>query len=76
MMTFTRKVEVKVKSIHIEKKNIDDSVEAVGKLSKLLAAFIRSNMDFFIGYDCVKIFHHFGNVPPEIIEGKECSYQT
>ena len=62
MMTFTRKVDVKVKSIHIEKKNMDDSVEAVGKLSKLLAAFIRSNMDFFIGYDCVKIYYDNGQV--------------
>jgi hypothetical protein len=62
MMTFTRKVDVKVKSIHIEKKNMDDSVEAVGKLSKFLATFIRSNMDFFIGYDCVKIYYDNGQV--------------
>lgn len=54
LMTFARKTDIKFKSIYIEKKHIDDSIEATGKLSKQLAMFIRNNLEFFMGYNCVK----------------------
>lgn len=34
MMSFVRHLDIKYKTIYIEKKHIDDSVEATGKLSK------------------------------------------
>ena len=46
MMTFIRHLDVKFKSIYIEKKHIEDFVEATGKLSKQLAAFIKENYQF------------------------------
>ena len=62
LMTFARKTDIKFKSIYIEKKHIDDSIEATGKLSKQLAMFIRNNLEFFMGYDCVKIYYDNGQV--------------
>lgn len=57
MMTFIRHLDVQFKSIYIEKKHIEDSVEATGKLSKKLASFIRDNYNFFCGFDVVKIYY-------------------
>ncbi len=62
MMTFIRHLDVNFKSIYIEKKHIVDSVEATGKLSKQLAAFIRDNYQFFCGYDVVKVYYDNGQV--------------
>lgn len=62
MMTFIRHLNVQFKSIYIEKKHIEDSVEATGKLSKQLAAFIRDNYQFFCSYDVVKVYYDNGQV--------------
>ena len=62
MMTFIRHMDINFKSIYIEKKHIEDSVEATGKLSKQLAAFIRDNYSFFCSFDCVKIYYDNGQV--------------
>ncbi len=59
-MAFTRKLNVNVKSVYIEKKRVADSIDATGKLSKQLAAFIRDNMAFFLGLYCVKIYYDNG----------------
>lgn len=62
MMNFFRYLDIRFKSIYIEKKHIGDSVEAVGKLSKQLSAFIRDNYSFFCGFDIVKIYYDNGQV--------------
>ena len=62
LMTFIRKLDIRFKSIYIEKKHIEDSVEATGKLSKQLAAFIRANMHYLFGFDQVKIYYDNGQV--------------
>ena len=62
MMTFIRHVDINFKSIYIEKKHIGDSVEATGKLSKQLAAFIRDQYNFFCKFDIVKIYYDNGQV--------------
>ena len=62
MMTFIRHMDIRFKSIYIEKKHIEDSIEAVGKLSKQLASFIRDNYNFFCNFDIVKIYYDNGQV--------------
>ena len=62
MMTFIRHLDVNFKSIHIEKKHIEDLVEVTGKLSKQLAAFIRENYQLFYDYDVVKVYYDNGQV--------------
>ncbi len=62
MIAFIRKLDLKFKTVYIEKKNIGDSVEVVGKLSKLISIFIRSELDYFLGFDKVKIYYDNGQV--------------
>ena len=62
MMSFIRRVDIRFKSIYIEKKQVEDSVEATGKLSKQLAAFIRDNLEFFCSYDVIKVYYDNGQV--------------
>ena len=57
-----RRLNINFKSIYIEKKHIEDSIEATGKLSKQLAVFIRDNYAFFCNYDTVKIYYDNGQV--------------
>lgn len=62
MMTFIRHLDIRFKSIYIEKKHIEDSVEATGKLSKQLALFIKENYSFFCDFDVVKVYYDNGQV--------------
>jgi hypothetical protein len=56
MMSFIRHLDIHFKSIYIEKKHIEDSVEAAGRLSKKLAIFIRENMEVLQSFDIVKVY--------------------
>ena len=62
IMVFFRHLEISCKTIAIEKKHIVDPLEAVSKLSKLLARFIKDNYEFFIDYDVVKVYYDNGQV--------------
>lgn len=62
MMTFIRHIDVQFKSLYIEKKHIQDTIEATGKLSKQLATFIRDNYEFFCSYDTIKIYYDNGQI--------------
>ena len=43
-------------------KNISDSVESAGKLSKQLASFIRDHIEWFLSFDIVKVYYDNGQV--------------
>jgi hypothetical protein len=60
MIAFTRQLDITFKSFYIEKKHISDSIEATGKLAKLLATFIRDNYSEFLSYDKVKVYYDNG----------------
>ena len=60
--TFTRKLNIKVKSFYVEKKHVEDSVEMTGKLSKLISIFIKDNMEYFLDYNSIKIYYDNGQV--------------
>ena len=60
--TFTRKLNIKVKSFYVEKKHMEDSVEMTGKLSKLISIFIKDNMEYFLDYNSIKIYYDNGQV--------------
>jgi hypothetical protein len=62
MMAFIRSIDIQYKCFHIEKKHIEDSVEATGKLSKLISSFIRAHYDEFLTFDDVKIYYDNGQV--------------
>ncbi len=62
LMSFIRHINFSYKTIFIEKNHIEDSVEAIGKLSKQLSNFIRNNANLFYGYETVKIYYDNGQV--------------
>lgn len=62
MMGFIKHIEVKYKCFYIEKKHIQDPVEAVGKLSKQISTFIRDHYQDLLSYDTVKIYYDNGQV--------------
>ncbi len=62
LMSFLRNEDIRVKTIHIEKKHISDNVESTSKLSKQIAGFIKTNYEFFLGYDLVKVYYDNGQI--------------
>lgn len=62
LMAFFRKIDVKCKTISIEKKHITDPLEAVSKLAKKLAQFIKENYAFLTNYGVVKIYYDNGQI--------------
>ncbi len=62
MVGFVRKVDVRCESFYIEKKHVADGIEASGKLSKIIANFIREHYEFFLSFEIVKIYYDNGQV--------------
>lgn len=62
MMAFIRSIDVRYKCFYIEKKHIEDAVEAIGKLSKQISQFIREHYDDFLSFDDVKIYYDNGQI--------------
>ena len=62
MIAFIRNIDILYKSFCIEKKHIADSVEAVGRLSKLISQFVREHYQVFLNFDDVKIYYDNGQV--------------
>ena len=62
MIAFIRSLDIHYKCFYIEKKHIEDSVEATGKLSKQISLFIRNHLDEFLAFDDVKIYYDNGQV--------------
>ena len=62
MMSFLRQVDIKCKTVYIEKKHISDEVEAAGKLAKQLSRFLQDNMSVFASYDTVKVYYDNGQI--------------
>ena len=62
MMAFIRSIDIQYKCFYIEKKHIEDSVEATGKLSKQISNFIREHYEEFLQFNNVKIYYDNGQV--------------
>lgn len=62
LIAFVRNVDIKYKSFYIEKKHIENKIEATGKLSKSIGTFIRENYNEFMSYDSVKIYYDNGQI--------------
>lgn len=62
MIAFVRNADIQYKSFYIEKKHIEDRVEATGKLAKVIGSFIRDNYEEFMSYNLVKIYYDNGQV--------------
>lgn len=60
LMTFTRKLDVRFKSIYVEKRKGSDEIDITAKLSRQPAGFIRENPFLFSDYDVVKVYYDNG----------------
>ena len=57
LVAFIRQVDIRYKCFYIEKKHIEDVIEASGKLSKQISLFIREHYDEFRSFDQIKIYY-------------------
>ncbi len=62
LMAFVRRTNIHYKAVYIEKRHIEDAVEAAGKLSRMISSFIRENYDYFLSFDLVKIYYDNGQI--------------
>ena len=62
LMAFMRSIDVNCKSFYIEKKHIENSVEAAGKLSKEISGFIKEHYEYFLKFDTVKVYYDNGQI--------------
>ena len=60
MMGFIRRMEIQYKSFYIEKKQFDNSLEAIGRISKQLSVFIRDHLRYFLEFDTIKVYYDNG----------------
>ena len=57
---FVRNLDIKYKSFHIEKKHIKNDVEAAGKLSKQISAFLKEHNTYFLSFDKIIVYYDNG----------------
>ncbi|MBR1582127.1 MAG: DUF3800 domain-containing protein [Spirochaetales bacterium] len=60
--SFLRHIDVNVETAFIEKKQTKDVVDATGRLSKEISAFIRAHYVYFQQFDVVKVYYDNGQV--------------
>lgn len=62
LMTFTRKVDIRIKIVYVEKKKDMDEIGMVACLSRQLADTIRDNAELFGKYHSVKVYYDNGQI--------------
>ena len=62
MVAFIRQINIRYKCFYIEKRHVDDVIEATGKLSKQISGFIRDHYDDLQSFDNVKIYYDNGQI--------------
>ncbi len=62
MMGFIRRMDIQFRSFYIEKKQFDNSLEAIGRISKQLSVFVRDHLQFFFGFDTIKVYYDNGQI--------------
>ena len=62
MITFIKHIDIRYKCFFIEKKHLEDSVEAVGNLSKQISIFIREHYRYFLAFNTIKIYYDNGQI--------------
>lgn len=60
MLQFSRNVKIKYKYFYIEKREIENTVDLIGRLSWQISNFVKEYLEFFCEYDCVKIYYDNG----------------
>lgn len=62
MVTFIKHCNIRYHCFHIEKKHIEDSVQASAQLSLSISRFIKNHYQDILSYDKVKIYYDNGQI--------------
>ena len=62
MVTFIKHIDIRYHCVYIEKRQMNDSVQAVASLSRQISSFIVDHYEAFHAYDAVKIYYDNGQV--------------
>lgn len=62
MTAFVKSIDIRYKCFYIEKKHIENSVEATGRLSLKISQFIKEHYNDFLIFDSVKIYYDNGQI--------------
>ena len=62
MVTFIKHCDIRYHCFHIEKKHIEDSVQATARLSVLISRFIKEHYSEFLSFSKVKIYYDNGQI--------------
>ena len=62
MIAFIRQVDIQYRCFTIDKKQVEDVVDASGRLSRQIAQFIREHYSEFLAYDIVKVYYDNGQI--------------
>lgn len=68
-ISFIKKTNIKYKCFYIEKRHIDNKLNAISKLSKQISLFIKDNMSYFNSFDKIKIYYDNGQIEVNKIIG-------
>ena len=60
MLQFSRNVKIKYKYFYIEKRETENTVDLIGRLSGQISNFVKEHLEFFCEYDCIKIYYDNG----------------
>ena len=62
MTAFVKSIDIRYKYFYVEKKHIENSVEATGRLSLKISQFIKEHYNDFLIFDSVKIYYDNGQI--------------
>ena len=62
MVTFIKHCNIKFHCFHIEKKHIEDSVQASAKLSVLISRFVKEKYSEFLSFSKIKVYYDNGQI--------------
>ena len=62
MVTYIKHCNIRYHCFHIEKKHIDDSVQASARLSLQISRFIRDHYQDFLSFEKTKIYYDNGQI--------------
>ena len=67
LLAFFRNVDIKCKTLYVEKKQVNNDIGMIANLSKKLSNFINNHLDYFLLFDKIKIYYDRGQYPVTVI---------
>ena len=62
MMAFIRNIDVRYTCFVVDKRETDDAVAMISRLSKQISSFIKDHYEDLLGFDAIKVYYDNGQV--------------